>query len=141
MANDQNSSAGGFQRFVNLPTTGYSEPDTDNLLNYTKESVALEISQAKEATEKYKNANKLIPHLEALAEQQIEFTKKLKSLRKKLLRKEIGKRAYEAEMRVALQAFGVALDAIVGKESKGSRQVASRANELKARAQQAAGVR
>jgi hypothetical protein len=129
----------------NQPNTNGMEslaqlPQETNLnkdyLGFNSATAKTEVEAMKQRIESLKAGLQVMPFAQKIAELEAEFYKKLAELRKAIIRREISKRKAEAELRVSLQALGVALDKILGNEASRKADLLNRANEWKAKAEQ-----
>jgi hypothetical protein len=129
----------GLEYLAQMPQ-GYNL-DHGDYLGFTADTAKAEIDQMKQRIESLKSGLKVLPYAQQIAELETEFYKKLAALRKAIIRREISKKRAEAELRVALQALGIALDKIMGNEADQKTRLISKAAEWKQKADQRRGDR
>jgi hypothetical protein len=105
-------------------------------LGFNSASAKAEVEAMKQRIESLKAGLQILPHATKVAELEAEFYKKLADLRKAVIRREITKKKAESDLRVSLQALGIAMDKIMGSEADRKAQLLSKANEWKAKAEQ-----
>jgi len=135
MAKTPNQTNGkGFEGMAQMPQ-GYNL-DHGDYLGFNSASADAEVQAMKQRMESLKAGIKVMPYAQKLAELEAEFYKKLTDLRKAIIRREISKNKAESEMRVALQALGLAMDKIMGTEAQRKTDLISRAQDWKLKAEQ-----
>jgi hypothetical protein len=123
----------GFEGMAQLPQ-GYNL-DHGDYLGFNAATASSEVEAMKQRMESLKAGLQVMPYAQKIAELEAEFYKKLADLRKAIIRREISKRKAEAELRVSLQALGIALDKIMGNEAQRKTDLLTRANDWKAKAE------
>jgi hypothetical protein len=124
----------GFEGMAQMPQ-GYNL-DHGDYLGFTSASAASEVEAMKQRLERLNAGLKVLPYAQKIAELEAEFYKKLADLRKAIIRREISKRKAESELRVSLQALGIAMDKIMGTEAQRKTDLLTRANDWKLKAEQ-----
>lgn len=123
----------GLEGMAQMPQ-GYNL-DHGDYLGFTAASASAEVTAMKQRMESLNAGLKVMPYAQKVAELEAEFYKKLADLRKAIIRREISKRKAEADLRVSLQALGIALDKIMGTEAQRKTDLLTRANDWKAKAE------
>jgi hypothetical protein len=130
-ANDNGNN--GFEGMAQMPQ-GYNL-DHGDYLGFNAASAQSEVEAMKQRIDSLNAGLKVMPYAQKIAELEAEFYKKLADLRKAIIRREISKQKAEAELRVSLQALGIALDKIMGSEAQRKTNLLTRANEWKQKAE------
>jgi hypothetical protein len=123
----------GFAAMGQLPQ-GYNL-DHGDYLGFNAASASSEVEAMKRRMESLNAGLKVMPYAQKVAELEAEFYKKLADLRKAIIRREISKKKAESELRVSLQALGIALDKIMGAEAQRKTDLLTRANDWKQKAE------
>jgi hypothetical protein len=124
----------GFEGMAQMPQ-GYNL-DHGDYLGFNSASAKAEIEASKQHIERLKAGLQVMPYHQKIAELEAEFYKKLADLRKAVIRREISKKKAESELRVSLQALGIALDKLMGTEAQRKTDLITRANEWKRKAEE-----
>ncbi|MBW4516030.1 MAG: hypothetical protein KME11_12500 [Timaviella obliquedivisa GSE-PSE-MK23-08B] len=123
----------GFAAMAQMPQ-GYNL-DHGDYLGFNAGSAKDEVEAMKQRIESLNAGLSIMPYAQKVAELEAEFYKKLADLRKAIIRREISKNKAEAELRVSLQALGIALDKIMGNEAQRKTDLVTRANDWKQKAE------
>jgi hypothetical protein len=133
-SNQPNSNGNnGFAAMATMPQ-GYNL-DHGDYLGFNAASAKSEVEAMKQRIEALNSGLQVMPYAQKIAELEAEFYKKLADLRKAIIRREISKRKAESELRVSLQALGIALDKIMGNEAQRKTDLLTRANDWKQKAE------
>jgi hypothetical protein len=124
----------GFEGMAQMPQ-GYNL-DHGDYLGFNAATAKGEVEAMKQRIESLKAGLQVMPYAQKIAELEAEFYKKLADLRKAIIRREISKRKAESELRVSLQALGIAMDKIMGTEAERKTDLLTRANDWKLKAEQ-----
>jgi hypothetical protein len=124
----------GFEGMAQMPQ-GYNL-DHGDYLGFTAASAKTEVEAMKQRIKSLNAGLKVMPYAQKIAELEAEFYKKLADLRKAIIRREISRKKAESELRVSLQALGIAMDKIMGTEAQRKTDLITRANEWKRKAEE-----
>jgi hypothetical protein len=137
MANTPNQSNGnGSSSFAGMATMPAETNLNKDYLSFNSATAKPEIEAMKQRIESLKAGLSILPYAQKVAELEAEFYKKLAELRKAVIRREITKKKAESDLRVSLQALGIAMDKIMGGEADRKAEMLSRANQWKQKAQE-----
>jgi hypothetical protein len=132
-APNQTNGNAGFESMAQMPAETNLNKD---YLGFNSVTAKAEVEAMKQRIESLKAGLSILPYAQKVAELEAEFYKKLAELRKAVIRREISKRKAESELRVSLQALGIAMDKIMGTEAQRKTELLSRANDWKLKAEQ-----